>query len=725
GDLPADLTGADTYASARAVTVRLGAEDTAALLRTLPDTYRTQANDVLLSALGRALCAWSGHERVLVDVEGHGREELFPDLDISRTLGWFTTRHPVALAVPGDTGWDTVLKQVKEQLRAVPRHGLGHDVLRRLAGPGAPHAPAAQVSFNYLGRMGLADGAEGLYRSVLRPLELDADPDAPRPHPLEVVGRLDGDALEFTWFYSDRLHRRDTVEALARRHADALADLARHARRPGAAGRTPSDFPLARLDQAAVDRVTGDDPAAVQDILPLTPTQSGMLFHGVSQDDRGVYLQQLTFVLDGVPEPQALADAWQHVTDRTEVLRGRAVWQDVPTPLLVVQRHAAVPVTHLDWRTLTPGERDDRLRALLARDREDGIELTRAPLQRLVLARVSDTAVRVVWTFHHLVLDGWSLFQVLTDVFAHHAGAAPDALPERPPYRDYLAWLATRDAQEAERHWRGRLSGLDETTALPYDREPHESHRAESTREVRLTLPADATRALENLARTSGLTLNTLVQGAWAVLLARQSGREEVVFGTTVSGRPPELPGADAMTGLFITTLPTRVTVPAEGTLLDWLRLLQSDQSEDRRFDHLPLTRMRALTELPERAHLFESIVVFENYPVDDGLAAAHGLRLTDLTGVETTNYPLSLVAYPGAELTLRLGYDPRLFDAATVRRTAEYLSVLLTGMPAATALPPARLPLSASSYFMKSPPVQYFDDEARENVEKFIRGDV
>ncbi|MGW4875636.1 non-ribosomal peptide synthase/polyketide synthase [Streptomyces sp. NPDC004262] len=694
GELPADLAGADTYASARAVTVRLSAEDTAVLLRTLPDTYRTQANDVLLAALGRALCAWSGHERVLVDVEGHGREELFPDMDISRTLGWFTTRHPLALGVPEDAGWDAVLKQVKEQLRAVPLHGLGHDALRRLAGPGAQSAPAAQVSFNYLGRMGLPDGPDGLCRSVLRPLELDADPDAPRPHPLELVGRLDGDTLEFCWFYSDRLHRRDTVEALARRYADALADLARHASKPGTAGRTPSDFPLARLDQQAVDHVTGDDPAAVQDVLPLTPTQSGMLFHGVSQDDRGVYLQQLTFALDGVPEPRALADAWQRVTERTEVLRGRAVWEDVPEPLLVVERHAPVPVTHLDWRPLTPEERDDRLRELLARDRENGIDLTRAPLQRLVLARVSDTAVRVVWTFHHLVLDGWSLFQVLSDVFAQHAGTAPDALPERPPYRDYLTWLATRDPDEAERHWRDRLSGLDEATALPYDREPHESHRSESTREVRVTLPADATRALEGLARTSGLTLNTLVQGAWAVLLARYAGRDEVVFGTTVSGRPAELPGADAMTGLFITTLPTRVAVPAQGTLLEWLRGLQRDQSEDRRFDHLPLTRMRALTGLPERTNLFESIVVFENYPVDDGLAAAHGLRLTGLEGVETTNYPLSLVAYPGTELTLRLGYDPRLFDADTVHRTAEYLSALLTGMPDSAALPPARLPL-------------------------------
>ncbi|GGW11093.1 non-ribosomal peptide synthetase [Streptomyces libani subsp. rufus] len=696
--LPADLPdGTNTYASQRAVTVRLTPEDTAALLRTLPDTYRTQANDVLLSALGRALCAGTGRERVVVDVEGHGREELFPELDISRTVGWFTTRYPVALAVPEDAGWDTVLKQVKEQLRAVPRHGLGHDALRHLAGPGAaPRTPAAQISFNYLGRMGLPEGGDGLYRGTVRPLELDADPAAERPHALEVVGQLDGDSLEFTWFYSDRLHREDTVAELARRFADALSGLARHATRPGTAGRTPSDFPLARLDQAAVDRITGADPASVADVYPLTPTQAGMLFHGLSQDDRGVYFQQLTFELDGVPDPRALAAAWQQVTDRTEVLRGRVVWQDVPEPLLVVQRHAAVPVTHLDWRDLTAGERRARLDDVLARDRAEGIDLGRAPLQRLLLARVSDTAVRVVWSFHHLLLDGWSLFQVLSDVFARHAGTGPDTLADRPPYADYVAWLRGRDQAAAERHWRHRLTGLAEATPLPYDREPREAHRAESTHEVRAALPAAVTRALEELARAAGLTVNTLVQGAWALLLARQAGRDEVVFGTTVSGRPPELPGADAMTGLFITTLPTRVAVPAEGTLTDWLRALQHDQSEDRRFDHLPLTRIRTFAELPEQVGLFDSIVVFENYPVDDDLAAAHGLRLSGLEGVETTNYPLSLTAYPGPELTLRLGYDPDLFDAGTVERMAEYLTVLLTHVPSGAARPPARLPLLA-----------------------------
>ncbi|MEV4342456.1 amino acid adenylation domain-containing protein, partial [Streptomyces sp. NPDC049590] len=694
--VPALPTGpAGTYAQQRAVTVRLSPEDTSALLRTLPDTYRTQANDVLLAALGRALCGWSGLERVLVDVEGHGREELFPELDISRTVGWFTTRHPVALAVPGDAGWDTVLKQVKEQLRVVPRHGLGYDVLRRLAGPGAaPRTPEAGISFNYLGRMELPQDPDGLYRGAVRPLELDADPAAARPHALEVVGQLVDDRLEFTWFYADGPQREEDVADLAGRFAGALADLARYAARPGAAGRTPSDFPLARLDQTAVDRITGPDPAAVADVYPLTPTQAGMLFHGLSQDDRGVYLQQLTFVLDGVPDPDALAAAWQHVTDRTETLRARVVWQDVPEPLLVVERHARVPVTHLDWRDLSEDERRARLAGLLTRDRAEGIDLGRAPLQRLLLIRLSATAVRVVWSFHHLLLDGWSMFQVLADVFAHHAGAGPGTLPHRPPHRDYVAWLRQRDPAPAERHWRHRLSGLAETTPLPYDREPREAHRAESTHAVRRTLPPAATRALQELARTSGLTLNTLVQGAWALLLARQAGRDEVVFGTTVAGRPPELPGADTMTGLFITTLPTRVAVPGRGTLLDWLRALQHDQSEDRRFDHLPLTRLKTFTGLPERAGLFDSIVVFENYPVDHDLAAAHGLRLTGLEGVETTNYPLSLTAYPGPELTLRLGYDPGLFDTGTAERLAEYLTVLLTYLPAGSARPPARLPL-------------------------------
>ncbi|MFI1741190.1 non-ribosomal peptide synthase/polyketide synthase [Streptomyces sioyaensis] len=705
-DLPTDLDGANTYASARSVTVRLTSQDTSVLLHTLPGAYRTQVNDVLLSALGRTLHGWTGRDRVPVDLEGHGREELFSDLDLSRTVGWFTTRYPVALTVAPDADWGTVLKSVKEQLRAVPRRGLGYGVQRHLIRPeDLPTTPTAGISFNYLGQFGLPGGDGCLYRGPHRELSLDADPAAARPHALEVVGRLDGDALEFTWFYSANLHHEETVTALAGTFARALGDIARHGARPGAGGRTPSDFPLAALDQPAVDRVVGEDAAAVEDIHPLTPTQAGMLFHRLSQDDQSVYFQQLTFVLDGVPDPQVLAAAWQRVTDRTPVLRSRVVWQDVPDPLLVVERDATVPVTRLDWRALPDEERRARLQELLDDDRRRGIDLETAPLQRLFLARLSDTEVQVVWSFHHLVLDGWSLFQVLSDVFRCHAllsggdTAAEGGLPVRRPFRDYVAWLRDRDWAQAERHWRARLDGLAEPTALPYDREPRETHRAESTAAVRRTLSADTTRALDGLAKRTGVTVNTLVQGAWALLLARQNGRREVVFGTTVSGRPPELHGVEAMNGLFIATVPTRLTVPADGTLRDWLRRVQEIQTDDRRFDFVPLTRLTAFSDLPERVALFDSIVVFENYPVGDDLAAAHGLRLSGLDGIETTNYPLSLVAYPGAELALRLGYDPELFDAATVERMGEYLTVLLAGMAADAGRPPARLPVLGAAH--------------------------
>ncbi|MBL1100667.1 non-ribosomal peptide synthetase [Streptomyces coffeae] len=700
-ELPTDRQGANTYASARSVTVRLGEDETTALLQTLPEVYRTQVNDVLLSALARVLTRWTGRARVPVDLEGHGREELFEDVDLSRTVGWFTTRFPVALKLP-DGDWGTVLKSVKEQLRAVPRRGLGYGVRRHLLRPeGFPDGPTAGISFNYLGQFALPGEGDGLFRDTHRELSLDADPESPRPHPLEVVGRVEGRTLEFTWFYSAQLHHEETVARLAEEFRRALVEIARYGSAPGAGGRTPSDFPLATLDQATVDRLAGDG-AAVEDIYPLTPTQAGMLFHRLSQDDRRVYFQQLAFVLDGVPDPESLADAWQRVADRTPVLRSRAVWDGVAEPLQVVERAVRLPVTHIDWRGLAEDERREGLRRFLAEDRERGLDPGTAPLSRLALARLSATEVQVVWTFDHLILDGWSLFQVLSDIFHCHArahegatGAAmADGLPSRRPFRDYVAWLRERDGARAEEHWRARLAGLTEPTALPYDREPTETHHAESTEAVRMTVPADTSRRLEELARDEGLTVNTLLQGAWALLLSRQTGSPDVVFGTTVSGRPAELPGAPDMNGLFIATLPTRVRVPSGSTLLSWLREVQSAQTEDRRFDFVSLPRLRSWTGLAERVNLFDSIVVFENYPVGGDLAAAHGLALRELDGVETTNYPLSLVVYPGEELTLRLGYDPALFDEVTVERMAEYLSVLLATMAESPDRAPARLPM-------------------------------
>ncbi|MGH3943807.1 MAG: amino acid adenylation domain-containing protein, partial [Pseudonocardiaceae bacterium] len=531
---------------------------------------------------------------------------------------------------------------------------------------------------NYLGHFDLPVGGDGLYQAMYEQLRLDENPQAQRAHVLDVVGRIEQNCLEFTWFYSEDLHRRATVSALAAELLSALKEIIAHCAAPGVGGRSPSDFPLARLDQAAVDRLAGDG-RGVEDIYPLTPTQAGMVFHGLSQGDQGVYFQQAAFVVEGVADAGQLGAAWQHVVDRTPVLRSSVVWDGVAEPVQVVHRELILPVSYLDWSLLPEAGRREELRTWLAADRAAGLDLTAAPLLRLMVARLSDREVQVVWTFHHVLLDGWSVFQVLSDVFACHAelqrrGPETFAVPTRRPFRDYLQWLRDVDRREPEQYWRRVLAGLSEPTALPYDRPPVGAHRAESSATVRVALDSEQSSRLRGAARHHGLTVNTVVQGAWALLLSRYSRQRDVVFGTTLSGRPAELAGVESMVGMFINTVPTRVQIDTGQDVLSWLRELQADQTEARRFDVFPLTQLQSFSALPAEVSLFDSIVVFENYPIHGEAAAPHGLRLRELTAIETTNYPLSLVVVPGEQLSIGLGYDPALFEVPTIERLAGHL---------------------------------------------------
>jgi amino acid adenylation domain-containing protein len=314
---------------------------------------------------------------------------------------------------------------------------------------------------------------------------------------------------------------------------------------------------------------------------------------------------------------------------------------------------------------------------------------------RLTLARLPGAEVQVVWTFHHLLLDGWSVFHVLTDVFTAHAAlAAGQQAPVtgRPPFADYLHWLDRQDHAKAETYWRDTLAGFDTATPLPYDRPPAPDHAAESAQWRSMVLDDEASGRLYRFAQRHGLTMNTLLQGAWALLLSRYTGQRDVVFGATVSGRPADLPGANEMTGLFINTLPVRVQVDDAMAITGWLQSLQYAQAEARQHHAVPLAQVLAYADLPDGSNLFDSIVVFENYPIDQQTATAHGLRLRDLNARETTNYPLSIVASPGPRLTLEVGYDPELFDADTVDRIAGHLTHVLDVIAAAQTDSPAEI---------------------------------
>ncbi|MGW1198622.1 amino acid adenylation domain-containing protein [Streptomyces sp. NPDC002536] len=704
-EIPVDGTAPNTFGSAEVASVRLGREETEALLQKVPAAYRTQINDVLLAALGRVLGDWAGHPATIA-LEGHGREELFEDVDLSRTVGWFTTIYPVTLDVP-EGEWGAALKSVKESLRAVPGRGLGYGALRHLSAPdGAGRVLGGQeqprISFNYLGQWDGTTSRDGLVRGRLDGLGSDQAPGQDRPHLIDIVAAVSEGELRIEWIHSPGNHTTATVERLAGQLLDALREIVAHCLSEGSGGATPSDFPLAGLDQAGVDRVVGDG-RGVEDVYPLTPMQSGMLFHSLAEPESPAYFEQMTFVLDGVADPEVLAQAWQRVVDHLEILRGSVVWEGVDRPLLVVGRHVELPVRQLDWRDLAEEEQRAALAEFLSEDRAQGLDLSAAPLMRLVLIRVSDSAVRLVCSFHHLLLDGWSTFDVLSQTFTAYAalvaGREP-ALPVRRPFGAYVEWLEGQDLASAEAYWRELLAGLDTPNALPYDRRPAASHKAHSTSRLVTRLSAEASRELTDFARRHRLTVNAVVQGVWSLLLSRYSGQSDVVFGATVSGRPADLPGVDSMVGMLINTLPVRVRIDPEAEVAEWLGRLQQAQVEARQFEYVPLPQIQSWSDADRGTNLFDSLVVFENYPVDGRAAAEGGLTVSEVEGADVTNYPLNLIAYAGEELAYALAYDAGLFDPATVERIAAHFGTLLAGAVAGPQHTLAALPMLGEGEF-------------------------
>ncbi|MBI5301747.1 MAG: AMP-binding protein, partial [Chloroflexi bacterium] len=432
----------------------------------------------------------------------------------------------------------------------------------------------------------------------------------------------------------------------------------------------------------------------IEAVYPLSPMQQGMIFHSVYAPESGAYIEQLMCALHGDLNVAAFERAWKHVVARHSVLRTAFVWKRLDKMFQVVHREVNLKLDQSDWRDLSASEQETELEIFLRADRRRGFDLTHAPLLRLALIRLADNAWRFVWTWHHALADGWSLPILLKEMLTSYAAFRRDQSPMLEPvrpYRDYIAWLQNRDAAQAESFWRRTLQGFTAPTPLTVDHPASNTDATFSEIETRLT--AKATSELQNLARQNQLTLNTLVQGAWALLLNRYSGEEDVMFGATVSGRPANLPGAETMVGLFINTLPVRVRAPSNTTLLAWLDNLQARQIETRQYEYAPLAEIQNWSALPHGTPLFESILIFENYPVGDFLRDS-SLQIGDVRSIEQTNYPITAVAGLDHELVLKISYDNRRFDHATINRMLGHWRTLLENFIAHAQRSPTDLPL-------------------------------
>ncbi|HBL29953.1 MAG TPA: hypothetical protein DD490_24200, partial [Acidobacteria bacterium] len=636
--LPGDgLSGENLEATAHTVQITLEADETQALLREAPQAFQTRIDDVLLTALARAFRRWTGQPTLLLDLEGHGRDGL-PDLDLSRTVGWFTTIHPVLLETGGGAPEDD-LRAIKEQLRQRPA---------------ATVLPPPQVIFNNLGQFDALAGEGSLILPARESFGATRSPRAARRHLLEIYATLLAGRLVLDVEGSTNIHRTTTLERLAGWFVEELRELIRRCR-------------------------TAHADSDLEEVYQLTPLQQGMLFHHLRTPEADVYVVQFCLTLTGPLHPQALAAAWDRVLALHPVLRTSFHWEKLQTPTQVVHRQVRMPIETRDVR----GQALD-LAAFLAADRRRGFDVTQAPLLRLSVLRTGAEEHLLIWTHHHLLLDGWSVALVVGQVLSLYEALARGESREierSRPFREYVAWLRRQDLAATERFWRQELAGFTAPTPLGA-RAAFPEQTGTGDRTVRLSPAASA--ALQALARAEQLTVNTLAQGAWALLLSRHGGTEDVLFGVTVSGRPAALPGVETMVGLFINTLPLRAAIAPDGPAVPWLRRLQEHQATLRQHEHSPLFEVQRWSEVPAGTPLFHSLFVFENFPTAAERRAGPGsVEIREMHLVEASNYPLTLAVTPGAALALRCIWDRARFDEAEIRRLQEHLRTLLESLAA------------------------------------------
>uniref|UniRef100_UPI000B1ED7B1 non-ribosomal peptide synthetase n=1 Tax=Nocardia yamanashiensis TaxID=209247 RepID=UPI000B1ED7B1 len=685
----------DTVATMGQTRTVVDAEIASAALELVPERFHCGVDDALLTALAMATTRMRGTTRTLLTLEGHGREEaLLPGADVSRTAGWFTSVYPVALdlsgidiedAFRGGAAAGAALKAVKEQLREIPDKGVGYGMLRYLdAESGLGHTPTPQLSFNYLGRTGT--GGEGSETPWL-PTRFTATNDdrAPLAAAVDINAFLTDAGLEVTWAYASRLFTEDRVREFAALWAEALTALVTHARSAEAGGHTPSDFALVPVRQAQIDGWERDYPS-LADIWPLSPLQYGLLFHArYDNDTADGYTVQTRLSLAGRVDAPRLRAAAQALLDRHEVLRV-AFTETSDGPRQLVLGAAEIPWQELDLSHIPEAaERQRELERLVAVDGGTRFDLARPPLLRFTLIRSGEDTYTLLMTNHHLVLDGWStplvvrelLSGYLAAVTGHEIGSAPAH-----SYREFLAWLGEQDDAASIAAWTAALAGVDSPTrAIPT--------LAGLTSTESGMVTADFSTAhltrLEAAVRAAGATVNTGVQAAWALLLTMLTGRTDVVFGGTVSGRPPQLTGVEEMVGLFINTLPVRVRLDPGERVSELLARVQGEQARLLDHQHVGLAAIHQAVGLPE---LFDTLTVFESYPIDrETLSRAMdiaGMRILDVSGTDATPYPLNLMVIPqrdadGAEsLQISVKFMADQLPEAAARRLLERFVFLL-----------------------------------------------
>jgi amino acid adenylation domain-containing protein/non-ribosomal peptide synthase protein (TIGR01720 family) len=654
-------------------------KDATRTLMQAPRLLQASVEEVLLAALLETLWQWLGKKTLSIELEGHGRENLFADLDVSRTVGWFTTLFPLAV----EANHEMALTAVKSALRNVPHRGLSYGVLRYLSAQSdlqqqlhEAEQRGTGIRFNYLGRfenarqdsvfIGQAQESRGEERSGKQAFSLLMD----------FNSAVHQDRLQLDLRYSPLQFDSKTVEQL-------LAGFKQQLTRILDLTAARSQFELVSLSDQRLKNI--QERGTVQDIYPLSPLQHGLLFHSVYAQESSSYLQQVSWHFNGELHVDLWKQAWQQLIQRHPILRTGFDWPGAEQPLQVVFDQVRFVWQDIDYSSQNRIEQQQSVEAFLQQDRQEPFDIKAMPLQRFALLRLSATHTVFVWSYHHILLDGWSLPKLIEDVFAIYAAEVTGKQPrltERRPFHDYIAWLHDQDSAAMETYWRKQLGSFSNVNKLAIDLGGDSHIQQAEFNQTLAVLDRDFTAEIQAFAQQQRVTVNIVLQAAWVVLLSRYCSSRDILFGLTVSGRPSGLDQVGDMLGLFINTVPVRAQLSADQTLEQLLQQLMSDSLEREPFSYVQLAELQRWSQVQAGQGLFDSLFIFENYPMDETLDKQSSvLQLNDFQVYEQTDLPLTLLITPGKQLTLKISYQQQRFEAEAIQQLLAHFQGIIKRM--------------------------------------------
>ncbi|QSW21547.1 amino acid adenylation domain-containing protein (plasmid) [Clostridium gasigenes] len=655
------------------ITISISKEETNDLLKNVNRAYSTEINDVLLTALTISVNNWTKEERVLINLEGHGREVIGKNIDVSRTIGWFTSQYPLLLEVKSDINLGNKIKEVKEKLRHVPKKGIGYGILRYMNNEENLIDINPEISFNYLGE--IDEEKNDIFNISNLNKGNSVSLDSEMLNEIDINGIVAGGKLSIDITYNSNKFNEATISDLAQNYKNNLINIIEHCKNKKDKEATPSDYSCNDLTIEELSELQKvyerENNYKIKNIYNLTPMQEGMLFHALIDEKATAYFEQTSYIIEGNLDIGAMNNAFNMLIEKYDVLRTVIAHRSLEKPRQVVLEKREVKVYYEDISNKSNIE--IYIKAFEEKDRNKTFNLSEDVLMRLSILKIKDSEYKVLWSTHHILTDGWSAWILMKDFFEIYSCIVKNEEyknKETSQYVDYINWLEKQSDKKAKSYWKNYLENYDTKIKLPTS--IRSSINEYKVKEKELIIDVKTTSKLKKLGQDTQSTINIIIQSIWGTLLQKYNNTTDSVFGTVVSGRDADIDGIENMVGLFINTIPVRVSCEKDITFKEMIKELQEKYLESSQYSYYPLSEIQSLSEV--KGDLITSKIAFQNYYVDDKLKSLDyeeelGFKIKDVDSYEETNYDLNLKVVPGESLNLKIAYNANAFNEEDIDR--------------------------------------------------------